>query len=123
MARLHITTEQMKALGAGMRRQFEIDALALLRGAYPQATSRHSDDVMQLFVRHGIERARLSGMQTVAEVQRWLRLMLRLGPYFDTDESAHLAGVRAALANVEIYGPLRLAKAEALAVAVAPEPL
>lgn len=122
MARLHITAEQMKALGAGMRRPFEIDTLAMLRRAYPQATARHADHVMQPFVRHGIERARLGRMHTVAEVQRWLRLMLCLGPCFDTDESAHLAGGRAALANVEIHGPLRRDKAEALAAEAAPEP-
>ena len=118
-----ITREQMAALGAAMRRQFEVDALAMLRRDHPQATARHPDDVMQLFVRHGIERARLGGIDTVSDVQRWLRLMLRLGPYFDSDDAPHLGGVRAALANVEIWGPLRLDEAEALAEHIAPAPL
>jgi hypothetical protein len=76
-----------------------------------------------VFVRHGIERAKLSRMDSVSEVQRWLRLMLRLGPYFDSDDAPHLAGIRAALVNLEIYGPLRLDEAEALASVIAPEPL
>ena len=43
-----------------MRRQFEVDAIALLRRDYPVTTSKHADDALQLFVRHGIERARAS---------------------------------------------------------------
>jgi hypothetical protein len=122
MATARITAAQMKSLGDVMRRQFEVDALAMLRRMHPQTTVRHTDETMQLFVRHGIDRARLSRLETVSDVQRWLRLMLRLGPYFDTDDAPHLAGIRAVLGNVEVYGPLRLDEAEALAQAVAPEP-
>jgi hypothetical protein len=46
-----------------------------------------------------------------------------LGPYFDSDDAPHLAAVRAALDNIEVYGPLRLEEAEALASTIAPEPL
>jgi hypothetical protein len=122
MTTARITAAQMKSLGDAMRRQFEIDALAMLRRMHPLTTVRHRDETMQLFVRHGIDRARLSRLETVSDVQRWLRLMLRLGPYFDTDDAPHLAGIRAALGNVEVYGPLRLDEAEALAQAVTPEP-
>ena len=118
-----ITDAQMKAFGVAMRRQFEIDALAMLRRMHPQTAGKHSDDTLQLFVRHGIERAKLSRLESVSEVQRWLRLMLRIGPYFDSDDAPHLAGIRAALGNVEVYGPLRLDEAEALASAITPEPL
>jgi hypothetical protein len=118
----HITAAQMKALGAAMRRQFEIDALAMLRCMHPQTTGKHSDHTLQSFVRHGIERAKLSRLESVSEVQRWLRLMLRLGPHFDSDDAPRLAGIRAGLANFEVYGPLRLDEAEALASAIAPEP-
>lgn len=120
---MQITEAQMKVLGAAMRRQFEIDALAMLRRLHPQTTGRHSDDALQLFVRHGVERAKFSRLESVSEVQRWLRPMLRLGPYFDSDDTPHLSGIRAALGNVEVYGPLRLDEAEALASAIAPEPL
>jgi hypothetical protein len=120
---VQITEAQMKVLGAAMRRQFEVDALAMLRRMHPQATGRHPDATLRLFVRHGIDRARLSRMESVGEVQRWLRLMLRLGPYFDSDDAPHLAGIRAALANIEVHGPLRLDEAEALASTIAPEPL
>jgi hypothetical protein len=34
---------------------------------------------LQLFMQHGIERAKLSRLKSVSEIQRWLRLMLRLG--------------------------------------------
>ena len=123
MAIAHITAAQMQVLGAAIRRQFEIDALAALRRMHPQTTAKHSDDTLQLFVRHGVERAKLSRLESVSEVQRWLRLMLRFGAYFDSDDAPHLAGIRAALGDVEVYGPLRLDEAETLASAIAPEPL
>jgi hypothetical protein len=122
MAGLHITAEQMRILGAGMRRQFEIDSIAMLRRRHPQTCARHADDALLLFVRHGIERAKASRMDAVTDVQRWLRLMLRFGPYFDSAADARLDGIRAVLDNVEVYAPLRLDAAEALAAGIAPEP-
>jgi hypothetical protein len=123
MATLHISADQMRTLGAAMRRQFEIDAIALLRRNYPVTTATHADDALRLFVRHGIERAKASRMDAVTDVQRWLCLMLRLGPYFDTGEDQHLAGIRTVLDNVEVHPPLRLDEAEALAAEISPEPL
>jgi len=112
----------MRLLGAEMRRQFEVDAIALLRRHYPVTTARHADDALRLFVRHGIERAKASRMTSVTDVQRWLCLMLRLGPYFDTSDDRSLGALRAVLDNVEVYGPLRLDEAEALAAEIAPTP-
>ncbi len=120
MGRLLITADQMRALGAAMHRQFEIDAIALLRRSYPVTTARHTDDTMLLFVRHGIKRAKASRMNAVTDVQRWLSLMLRLGPYFDTSGEPRLAAIRAKLDNVEVYPPLRLDEIEALAAAISP---
>lgn len=119
---LHITAKQMQSLGLAMRRQFEIDAIALLRESYPETTAKHADDAIRLFVRHGIERAKSSRMEAVIDVQRWLSLMLRLGPYFDTSDDPRMTGIRAALDNVEVYPPLRLDEAEALAAEIAPLP-
>jgi hypothetical protein len=112
----------MRILGTAMRRHFEIDSIAMLRRRYPQTCAKHADDALLLFVRHGIARAKASGMDAVTDVQRWLRLMLRFGPYFDSATDAHLAGIRAVLDNVEVYAPLRLDEAEALASEIAPEP-
>lgn len=122
MANLHITAEQMRILGEGMRRQFEMDSIAMLRRNYPQTCAKHTDDALLLFVRHGIERAKASRMDAVTDVQRWLCLMLRLGPYFDSATDARQAGIQAVLDNVEVYAPLRLDEAEALASLIAPEP-
>lgn len=119
---IQITAEQMRLLGAAMRRQFEVDAIALLRRSQPLTTARHADDAMRLLVQHGIERAKASRMDSVTDVQRWLSLMLQLGPYFDTSDEPRLAAIRAVLENVEVYGPLRLDEAEALAAEIAPRP-
>ncbi len=119
---LHITDGQMRQLGQGMRRSFETDALAMLRQRFPESTASHPDGTLRLFVRHGIERARVHGLVTVAEVQRWLALMMRLGAYFDAGEQRELAPVREALAHLEVYGALRLDAAELAADAVTPAP-
>jgi hypothetical protein len=119
---IQITAEQMRLLGAAMRRQFEVDAIALLRRSHPLTMARHADDAMRLLVQHGIERARASRMDSVTDVQRWLSLMLQLGPYFDTSDEPRLAAIRAVLENVEVYGPLRVDEAEALAAEIAPRP-
>lgn len=112
----------MRVLGQAMRRRFVVDAIALLRKNHPVTTARHADDALSLFVRHGIERAKANRMEAVTDVQRWLALMLRLGPHFDTSTDAHLAAIRAVLDNVEVYPPLRLDEAEALAKVIAPIP-
>jgi hypothetical protein len=117
---MQIEARQMKALGASMRDRFERDALAMLRRTYPAATADRDDALLLRFVRHGIERARLAELQAVTDIERWLCLMMRLGPNFDSDPE--LVPIHAALSNVEVYGPLRLDAVEALAERVAPEP-
>lgn len=119
---LHISADQMKRLGDAMHHSFELGAVTRLRRLFPETTARHSDDTMLLFVRHGIARARQHELVTVTDVQRWLDLMMHLGPYFDTAGQPEFAPVRAALDNFEIYGPLRLDEAEAAAARVAPAP-
>ena len=115
-----VSSDQMRVLAEDVRRRFELRSVAMLRRAFPQSTQRHPDDTLRLFVRHGIERARLAGLNTVADVERWLRLMMRLGAYFDVDE--RWPEVRTALlGNLELHGPLRLDAAEALAARLAPE--
>lgn len=117
---VHITADQMKTLGEAMRRRFEIDSIAMLRRTYPESTARHDDALMQHFVRHGIERAKVARLEAVTDIERWLRLMMRLGPHFDSD--LKLGDIRAVLGKIEIYGPLRLDEVETLAERVAPEP-
>lgn len=116
-----VSSDQMRVLAEDVRRRFELRSMAMLRQSFPRSTERHPDDTLRLFVRHGIERARLARLDTVAEIERWLRLMMRLGAYFDVDE--RLSEVQAALlGNLELHGPLRLDAAEALAERFAPEP-
>jgi len=119
---LHFDARQMAALGQAMRRGFVHDAIARLRRRFPEATSRHSDETMRLFVEHGIERARQHALEAVSDVERWLALMMRLGPYFDSGDQPEFAAVRNALRNLEVYGPIRLDEAEAAAAELAPPP-
>lgn len=116
-----VTPDQMQTLTEAARRRGEARWIARLREAFPRSTARHPDETLRLFVRHGLERARLAGIEAPAEVERWLRLMMRLGAYFDTD--ARLAEVAAALAgDLTLPAAGRLDAAEALAARVAAEP-
>jgi hypothetical protein len=122
VGKMQISHEQMATLGAAMRRQFEVDAITMLRRNYPGTTEKHADDALRLFVRHGIERAKASRMDAVTDVQRWLCLMQRLIPYFDSSNEPHLIAVRAVLDNVVVYAPIRLNEAEAIVSEIAREP-
>lgn len=82
---LKIKAAQMRSLGAHARQRFEESAVALLRAEFPQTTAGRPDDLLRQFVRAGIERARVHGIAAVTDVERWLRLMVRLGPKFDED--------------------------------------
>ena len=119
---LHIDAKQMKTMSDAMRVRFELDSMAMLRQTYPEFTARHVDETLHRFVRHGIERAKLSNMTTVAEIERWLRLMMQLGPYFDTAGDDGLDHIRTVIHKVDIYGPIRLDEAEAMALRIAPAP-
>jgi hypothetical protein len=116
-----VTSVQMQIMTEAVRQREEARWVARLREVFPGATARHPDETLRLFVRHGVERARLARLEAPADVERWLRLMMRLGAYFDTD--ARLAEVAAALlGDLEQPAAGRLDAAEALAARLAPEP-
>jgi hypothetical protein len=77
---LHITAKQMQLFANVMRGNFEDSAIRLLRAEYPKTTGAHSDDKLRHFVKVGIERPGRHGVAAVADVERWLRLMMQLGP-------------------------------------------
>lgn len=111
---------QMRRLGDGMRRKFEQDSVALLRREFPKTTAPHSDELLLRFVALGIDRAGQNGLVAVTDVERWLRLMVRLGPDFDSDE--RYKSLQSILVRSGVYGPLRLEEAEALAATLAEHP-
>jgi hypothetical protein len=75
----------MGVLGARMRESFESDMVARLRDTYPAQASRHTDAALLAFVRAGIQRAETYRVDTVSDVERWIDLMVRMGPQFDSD--------------------------------------
>lgn len=75
----------MHVLGAAALQRFEDESVALLRAEFPGTTAAHSDQILRQFVRLGIERAHAYQVVVVTDVERWLRLMVRLGPKFDED--------------------------------------
>src|SRR5438067_4037246 len=82
---LRVSPLQLRLLGAAARKRFESESVVLLRTEFPEATAPHSDDVLRQFIRAGMARARDHGISAVTDVERWLRLMVRLGPKFDAD--------------------------------------
>ena len=113
---LKIKGAQMRALGSGARQRFEEAAVALLREEFPQTTSGRPDDVLRQFVQIGIERARVHGIAAVTDVERWLRVMVRLGPKFDEDP--RYPGLRALLAQPDASAEQRMDAVEAAAAAL-----
>jgi hypothetical protein len=113
---LRITARQMQLFANVMRGSFEDSAIRLLRAEYPKTTGAHPDDKLRHFVRVGIERAARHGVAAVTDVERWLRLMMRLGPTFDED--ARLGQVRAILARREVDAQFRLDEIEVLAATI-----
>jgi hypothetical protein len=104
----------MQVLGAAARQRFEDESVALLRAEFPSTTAAHSDQVLRQFVSLGIERARAYQVVAVTDVERWLRLMVRLGPKFDEDPQ-HL-GVRDILVKREMDAKLRMDEIDVLTV-------
>jgi hypothetical protein len=112
---LKIKATQMRALGSGARQRFEESAVALMRKEFPQTTAGRPDDVLRQFAGVGIERARVHGIVTVSDVERWLRLMVRLGPRFDQDP--RYPQLRAILDQTDASAEQRM---DALELAAAP---
>jgi hypothetical protein len=110
---LKVRAAQIRALGADARQRFETSAVALLREEFPQTTAGRPDDVLRQFVRIGIERAKARGVAGVTDVERWLRLMVRLGPKFDED--SRYAALRAILDEREASAEQRMDSLEAAA--------
>jgi hypothetical protein len=85
----------------------------LLRTEFPKTTAGHADEKMRHFVNFGIEHAARHGVVAVTDVQRWLRLMMSLGPSFDEDQ--RLQEIRAVLARTDVSAQFRLDEIELLA--------
>jgi hypothetical protein len=113
---LHITAKQMQLFANVMRASFEDSAIRLLRTEYPKTTGVHPDDKLRHFIKVGIERAGLHGVAAVTDVERWLRLMMRLGPTFDEETS--LVEIHAILARREVELQFRLDEVEVLAARI-----
>jgi len=110
---LKIKATQMRALGSNARRRFEASAIALLRQEFPQSTNGRPDDVLRQFVSIGVERAKAHGISAVTDVERWLRLMVRLGPKFDED--ARYPALRTILDERDASAEQRMDAVEAVA--------
>jgi hypothetical protein len=110
---LKIKATQMRALGSEARRRFEASAIALLREEFPQNNGDRPDDELRQFVCEGIQRAKVYGISAVTDVERWLRLMVRLGPEFDED--ARYPALRAILDEREASAEQRMDAVEAAA--------
>lgn len=103
----------MRALGATARLRFEEASIALLRKEFPSTTAAYSDEVLRRFVKLGIDRARAYRVLAVSDVERWLRLMVRLGPKFDEDP--RFARVQAILSEPDADAQQRMDAIEGLA--------
>jgi hypothetical protein len=82
---MQISEEQMQAFAPQMQRQFEETCAVVLRSTYPEITAPHPHEKLLELIRFGTERAARHGIVANEDVERWLHLMMRLGPRFDDD--------------------------------------
>ena len=82
---LTINDQQAQIFATQMQAQFESVCVAMLRDSYPEVTAKHRDEKLLELVRYARERAQGRGLVTEADWERWLHLMMRLGPRFDED--------------------------------------
>jgi DNA-binding NarL/FixJ family response regulator len=83
---LKLTQQQLDAFAPQLTRQFEEQCVVLLRDRYGKISAAYPDEKLLEFVRFGMERAKRHGIVAFSEIERWLHLMVRLGPRFDDDE-------------------------------------
>jgi hypothetical protein len=114
---LRITEQQLQAFAPQMRRLFEERCVAMLRAAYPAVTQPHPHEKLLELVRVAATRAAGYGIEADADVERWLHLMMRLGPRFDEDPRH--PELRATLDDRGVVAQVRLDTVERLAGAAA----
>lgn len=105
---LRISSEQLRKMGEIMQTRFELAAVALLRREYPDLTQKYPDEHLQRFVAQGIGSAGNYGIVAVTDMEDWLRLMVRLGPGFDTHP--RYKAIRQILMETELPPAYRLSR-------------
>lgn len=103
---LSIGDTQAQIFAKQMQAQFESVCVAMLRDTYPEVTAKHRDEKLLELVRYAIERAQGRGLLVEADWERWLHLMMRLGPRFDEDP--HQVQVNTILTDRSIDPSLQL---------------
>jgi hypothetical protein len=87
-----IRNEQLDSLKQNLLDDFKGRAHDHLRQIYPQETSELGDQPLQEFIRYGIKRAEVNGIQIEADVIRYLEYMIYFDRDFDTDRRFYWAG-------------------------------
>ncbi|WNG56715.1 hypothetical protein F0U59_19610 [Archangium gephyra] len=87
-----ITASQMREMGRVMQQRFELGAMDYLRTNFADWSKSKSDAELLGFIRLGINRARVHGVTTEADVLRYLDYMVIYGQEFDTEPATSWAG-------------------------------
>lgn len=82
---LKILPSQMDQLAERAQADFIVATCAHLRDTYPDRCGPMSDDDLTALVRHGMERARIHGIELALDVRRYIDLMQELGRDFDRE--------------------------------------
>jgi len=84
---LQIRKEQMAAFEKAMKRSFENRVVAHLRMRFPQECRQMPEEAIRETIRTGIARAEDYGVHVEHDVVRYIELMYRLSPDFDSAPS------------------------------------
>lgn len=82
---LKVLEAQMDHLAALTRADFTADMRSYLRERYPEACSPLTDADLTARIEHGMARSAAYGIDTAADVARYIDLMFQLGLDFDEE--------------------------------------
>lgn len=82
---LKVLDAQMDHLAALTRAEFTADMRSSLRERYPEACAPMTDADLTARIEHGMARSAAHGIDTAADVARYIDLMFQLGPDFDKE--------------------------------------
>jgi hypothetical protein len=107
---LTIRPQQMAALGAYARDQFEANALREMMEEWPEEAERLGEDALRLQIKAGVTKAMRYGIEARSDVLDFLSLMMEWGPDFEMSPAYPWAQVILAAKNP---GTLKIQQLEA----------
>ena len=101
-----VRKDQMAVLSEYIQREFEDRTAESLRKLYPEKVVAMGDGKLRELIRAGVKKAASYGIQAESDVQRYVELMVKFSPDFDTNAATSWAGEILGLRSID--GPRKM---------------